>query len=161
MWGVLWCSRLRIWCCYYCGSGRCCGMSSIPGPGNFCMLWAQPKTNTKPLCSRWLRPWDEHMVTAVGAGRSRPFPPRQGAWLLLVYSCRGSMWGPLTLAPGRSGKWAATCKEALGCPQLAPCKTTPAGLPSDRREIHFSFSVECFQPSNGSLLFILIRLHLH
>ena len=29
----VWCSRLRIWHCHCSGSGRWCGMGSIPGPG--------------------------------------------------------------------------------------------------------------------------------
>ena len=28
-----WLSGLRIWCCYCCGSGCCCGRDSIPGLG--------------------------------------------------------------------------------------------------------------------------------
>ena len=29
-----WSSGLKIWWCQCCGSGHCCGTSSVPGPGN-------------------------------------------------------------------------------------------------------------------------------
>ena len=37
-WGSLWCSRSRIRHCHCFGSGDCCGVGSIPGPGTsmFC-----------------------------------------------------------------------------------------------------------------------------
>ena len=39
----LWCSKLRIRCCHWRGSGHCCGADFDPWPENFHLLWAQPK----------------------------------------------------------------------------------------------------------------------
>lgn len=47
--------------------------------------------------------------------------------------------------------------KTSGLPLTCPLKNSL----SNGRKIHFSFSVECSQPSNVCLLFILIRLHLH
>ena len=31
----MWLSRLKMQSCHCCGSGHCCGMSLVTGPGNF------------------------------------------------------------------------------------------------------------------------------
>ena len=50
--GVLWwVSGLKIWHCYCCGSGCCCGMGSIPGPGTsawYRFLQPPPRPPKKP-----------------------------------------------------------------------------------------------------------------
>ena len=40
-------SRLRIWCCHCRGSGCCCGMGSIPGPGTSTCHGQGQKKNRK------------------------------------------------------------------------------------------------------------------
>ena len=42
-----WPSGLRTWCCYCCGSGKCRGASSTPGPWNFHTMWAWAKSKKK------------------------------------------------------------------------------------------------------------------
>lgn len=41
----MWLRRLRTWWCHCSAFVYCRGMGSVLGPGNFCMLWTQPKTN--------------------------------------------------------------------------------------------------------------------
>ena len=51
--GISWChSRLRIWRCHCYSLGCFCGVGSVPGPGNFHMLWAWPKLKLKLFLGR-------------------------------------------------------------------------------------------------------------
>ena len=56
---LMWCGRLRIQHCHCSGSGHCSG--SIPGPRNFLLPWAQPKT--KQRCCRRLILYLKHKAT--------------------------------------------------------------------------------------------------
>ena len=45
-----WLSSLWIWCYHCYGSGCCCGMGLIPGPGNF----GVPRARSVEIIRRWL-----------------------------------------------------------------------------------------------------------
>ena len=53
-----WLSRLRTQCCYCCGSGCCCGVGLIPGPGtSLCCRCIQKKTKQKDKKTQNITNW--------------------------------------------------------------------------------------------------------
>ena len=64
----LWCSRLRIWCCHCSRLGRCCGVASIPGLGNF--ICHEHSTRSPPKKKRERKKSEGLKVKAEGRGES-------------------------------------------------------------------------------------------
>ena len=81
-----WLSRLKIWCCY------CCGTGSTPGLETSAYCWHSQNTNKTKIKVKVIYPTKEMSVTdALGAPTISLSPP-----LPVPYGCSGHFSCPLT-----------------------------------------------------------------
>ena len=81
-----WPSRLRIWCCHWCGSHHPCGSGLIPGLGTVCMMqpWPNKQTKKPNWIEVWIKVMFQDIASPLSIKQSLSIVPLSQPWYLTI-----------------------------------------------------------------------------